>query len=151
MKVKIPYSIQRSIVKILPFIATAIMSASCHKEPYDVVIDWDWNDAPNQELVKRYANDKNVNTVILNLRPYGSNAYSPNNFRNGRNYLENNYFSFNPDKIRGNGDIYVDPNGGAQLPYPLGDTIRGMYAADYDYFTLKGFNIVLGRPPKISR
>jgi len=151
MKLKIPYSIRKSLIKILPFVATAIMSTACHKEPYDVVIDWDWSNPPDKELVKQYANDKNINTVILNLRPCGSTGYSPNNFRNGRNYLENNYFSFNPDKIRGSGDIYVNPNGGAQLPYPCGDEIHGMYLIDSIYFTSKGFGIVRGRPPANSK
>lgn len=151
MKFKIPYSIRKSLIKILPFVATAIMSTACHKEPYDVIIDWDWHNPPDKELIKKYANDKNVNTIILSLRPVSARNISPNGFHRARDSLEVNCFSISPHNIIGRGNIYVDEFNGAQLPYPCGDEILGMYLIDSIYYTSKGFGIARGRPPENSK
>ena len=145
MKFKVPYSIQRSMIKILPFIATAIMSASCQKEPYDVVIDWTWGDLPDKELVNQYANDKNVKTIILNIRPFNSTSFSPYMFHNAYNHFERDYFSGNPKTI-GKGNIYVDEFNGAHLPDPCADDISGMAGIDSVRWTRMGFGIERGFP-----
>ena len=52
----------RVLFMTLPFMATAIMSTACHKEPYDVIIDWDWDKdiglAPSKEVIKKEINKK---------------------------------------------------------------------------------------------
>lgn len=141
----------RVLFMTLPFMATAIMAISCHKEPYDVVIDWDWNNPPDKELVRQYAHDKNIRTIILNLRPFRSDGFSPNAFHRARDSVEINFFSISPYKVIGSGNIYVDEINGAQLPYPCGDGLFGMYLIDSIYYTGNGFGIVRGRPPANSK
>lgn len=145
MKFKVPYSIRKSLIKILPFMATAIMATSCHKEPYDVVIDWTWGDLPDKELVNQYANDKNVKTIILNIRPFNSTSFSPYMFHNARNHFESDYFSGNPKTI-GKGNIYVHEFNGAHLPDPYDDDIGGMAEIDSIGWTRMGFGIERGFP-----
>lgn len=52
----------RVLFMTVPFMATAIMSTACHKEPYDVVIDWTWGpglDATAQkEIIRKEINKK---------------------------------------------------------------------------------------------
>lgn len=115
MKVKFPYSIQRSMIKILPFIATAIMSASCQKE-HDVVIDWNWEDnlgyAPPKEMIRNEINKKNVNTVFINLTSPNSTGYSPGSFHRARDTLQTR-LDIAPGKVLGMGAIYINPEPGA--------------------------------------
>lgn len=149
MKFKVPYGIKKSLVKVLPFMATAIMATSCHKEPYDVVIDWDWVNPPDKELIRQYANDKNTQKIILNLRPYNSTSYTPAIFHRIYDSLYMNCFSIDPAKITGEGNIYVDEFNGAHLPDPYADDITGMAEIDSGKYKQIGFNIERGFP--ISR
>ena len=146
IKQKFPYSIRKSLIKILPFMATAIMATSCQKEPYDVTIDWTWGDLPDKELVTQYANDKNVKTIILNIKPFNSTSFSPYMFHNACNHFRDDYFSGNSKTI-GHGDIYVHRFNGAQLPDPYDDNISGMAEIDSTGWTMMGFSIKRGRPP----
>lgn len=131
---------------MLPFVATAIMATSCHKEPYDVVIDWTWGDLPDKELVNQYKNDKNVKTIILNIRPFNATNFSPYMFHNACDHFESDYFSDNHKTI-GKGDIYVHPFNGAHLPDPHNNDISGMAEIDSIRWTGMGYGIKRGRPP----
>ncbi len=142
MKFKQKYNIG----KVLSLAGLMMLANACHKE-YDAVIDWDWRNPPDKELIKKYANDKNVNTIVLNLLPYSSTGYSPMAFRRARDSLEMNYFSISPHNTIGNGDIYVDEFNGAQLPDPYATDITGMSLPDSIWYTSKGFGIARGKPP----
>lgn len=145
MKFKQKYKIG----KALSLVGLMILANACHKEPYDVVIDWDWYNPPDKELVKQYVNDKDVKTIVLNLRPFNSTGFSPDVFHSARDSLELNYFSLAPTKITGKGAIYLYTFGGtAQLPYPCADTLEGvMYEIDSIYYRSKHFDLVRGAPP----
>ena len=153
MKFKVPYSIKKPLVKILPFMATAIMATSCHKEPYkDITIDWDWMNVPDTNIVKQYATDPLTKTITLNLLPGTTSlCFVPISFNRGYNFLEQNYFSLAPDKIVGSGTIFVDEYGGAHLPNPQEADIYGMSLFDSLRYTSKGFSIARGRPPANSK
>lgn len=146
MKFKVPYSIKKSLVRILPFATVAVMVASCHKEPYDVTIDWTWRNPPDRELIKKYADDRNVKTIVLNLLPCTSGGFSPRAFRRARDSLEINYFSISPHNTVGRGNIYVDEFNGAQLPDPYANNPCGMALEDSIWYANKGFTIVRGSP-----
>ena len=58
MKFKVPYSIKKALIRILPFMATAIMAASCHKEPYkEITVDY-IKHIPNRIAQKVIGEDK---------------------------------------------------------------------------------------------
>ena len=101
---------------LLPFMATAIMATSCHKEPYDVVIDWNWKDnlgwAPPKEMIRDEVNKKNVNTVFINLVSDKSTNHTPYTFHNARDTLQTR-LDIAPGKVRGMGTIYINPEPGA--------------------------------------
>jgi len=145
MKVKIPYSIQRSMIKILPFIATAIMSASCHKEPYDVVIDWDWDKdiglAPSKEVIRKEINKKNVNMVFINLGKQNVTGLPPIALHMARDTLESRT-NLAPGHIRLMGTIYVH----SVLPDVNIDTIAGIGAPDSTWFAQNGLSVQYWRP-----
>ena len=123
MKLKIPYSIRKSLVKILPFMATAIMATSCHKEPYkDITIDWDWTNLPEPTTIQQYATERSTRTITLNLLPSTTGlALCPRSFNRGFNFLEQECFSIAPDKIVGSGTVFVDEQGGGTYIGPAGD------------------------------
>lgn len=147
MKVKVPYSIQRSMIKILPFIATAIMSASCQKEPYDVVIDWNWDKdiAPSKEVIKKEINKKNVNTVFINFNKMNATNLWPAAFHRARDTLQTR-LDIAPGRIRGMGTIQVNSAVGAHLPDVTIDTIAGMALEDSLWFTANGWKVQRLRP-----
>ena len=138
---------------ILPFMATAIMATSCHKEPYkEITVDWDWMNAPDTNIVKQYVADPLTKTITLNLLPgTASLGFVPISFNRGYDFLEQNYFALAPDKIVGSGTIFVDESGGAHLPNPQESDIYGMSLFDSLRYTSKGFSIARGRPPANSR
>lgn len=143
MKFKQKYNIG----KVLSLAGLMMLANACHKEPYkEMVIDWDWNNPPDKELIRQYAADENVKTIVLELLPYTSGGFSPRNFRRARDSLEMNYFSISPHNTIGRGDIYVDEFNGAQLPDPYADNPCGMSAEDSIWYTNKGFTITRGSP-----
>ena len=152
MKFKIPYSIRKSLIKILPFVATAIMSTACHKEPYDVVIDWDWHAnmgwAPKKEVIKSYTDQKNVNSVKIHLfgrdgpdMPVNSSGWRSRAFHKARDTLQTR-IDINPQKVCGMGTIYVNSRNGAHLPADYSENSpSGMSLEDSIWFTSNGWVI----------
>lgn len=144
MKFKQKYKIG----KALSLVGLMILANACHKEPYkEMVIDWDYNNFPDRELIKQYADDKDVKTIVLNLLPYSSSGVYPRLFHTVRDSLENYYFSISPNNTIGRGNIYVDEFNGAQLPDPYATYPSGMALKDSIWYTSKGFSIVRGRAP----
>ncbi len=143
MKVKIPYSIQRSMIKILPFIATAIMSASCHKE-HDVVIDWRTGPiltatTPKETLLTEI-NKKNINTIFLDFGERNMTNWYPLMFHRVHDTLQM-YQDKAQGRIRLVGTFYVSSMYGAHLPDVTIDTIEGMGFPDSVWFTINGLNV----------
>lgn len=153
MKLKIPYSIRKSLIKILPFMATAIMAASCQKEPYkDITIDWDWTNLPEPTTIQQYATERSTRTITLNLLPSTTGlALCPRSFNRGFNFLEQECFSIAPDKIVGSGTVFVDEQGGAHILDPQETDIAGMSLFDSIRCTRMGFSVARGRPPANSK
>ena len=139
------------MIKILPFIATAIMSASCQKE-HDVVIDWNWENLPEPTVIQQYATERSTRTIILHLLPCTSGlSFPPIAFNRGFNFLEQQCFSIAPDKITGSGTVFVDENGGAHLSNPQEADTLGLSLFDSIRSTNMGFSVARGRPPANSR
>ena len=144
MKIRLPYNIRKALL----YVTIAVTMSACHKEPYkEMVIDWDYNNFPDRELIKQYADDKDVKTIVLNLLPYSSSSVYPRLFHTVRDSLENYYFSISPNNTIGRGNIYVDEFNGAQLPDPYATYPSGMALKDSIWYTSKGFSIVRGRAP----
>lgn len=142
MKFKQKYKIG----KALSLVGLMILANACHKEPYDVVIDWTWGDLPDKELVNQYENDKNVKTIILNILPSNATSFSPYMFHNACEHFKSDYFSGN-HKTVGKGNIYVHRFNGAQLPDPYATNTEGMAKLDSIEWTGMGYTIVRGKPP----
>ena len=53
------------IAMFMSLLTGGFMAASCHKETYDIVIDWNWEDnlgyAPPKEMIQNEVDKKNVN------------------------------------------------------------------------------------------
>lgn len=149
MKVKVPYSIQRSMIKILPFIATAIMSASCHKEPYDVVIDWRtdpiFGATSKKKVIQEEINKKNVNMIFLDFGERNFTPWWPAAFNRLHDTMQM-YIDMAPGRIRGMGTIQVNSAVGAHLPDVTIDTIAGMALEDSLWFTANGWKVQRLRP-----
>ena len=144
MKFKQKYKIG----KALSLVGLMILANACNKEPYkEMVIDWDWSNPPDKELIKQYANDKDVKTIVLNLLPYSSSGFNPAGFHRARDTLDINYFSISPHNTIGRGTIYVNEFNGAQLPDPYATDIHGMSLPDSIWYTGKHFKIARGAPP----
>lgn len=145
MKFKVPYSIRKSLIKILPFVATAIMAISCHKTKYDAVIEWDWDIdgawAPPKEMVKTEADKREVENVIIKLTYANCSGVSPKSFHRARDTLQTR-INIAPAKIRLAGKIFVNPQNGAHLP-PIYDPYQpsGMSLEDSIWFTEKGCTV----------
>ena len=144
MKLKIPYSIRKSLIKILPFVATAIMSTACHKEPYDVVIDWNWGinmDATAQkEIIHKEINKKNVNMVFLDFGEQNLTNWAPVEFHRARDTLQT-CLDIAPGRVRGMGTIYVNSRNGAHLPDPFAEDISGMALEDSIWHNANGWKV----------
>lgn len=152
MKFKVPYSIKKSLTRILPFAAAAIMATSCHKEPYDVVIDWNWANnmgwAPPKSDIKYYADKKDVKTVKIHLfgrdgpnMPANSSGWRPREFHIARDTLQTR-ININPQKVCGLGMIYVNSQNGAHLPANYGENSpSGMSLEDSLWYTAHGWKV----------
>ena len=149
MNFKVPYSIRKSLIKILPFMATAIMATSCHKELYDVVINWNWKDnlgyAPPKEMIRNEINKKNVNTVFINLTSPNSTGYALRDFSDARDSLQTR-LDIAPGRVRGMGTIYVNSNNGAHLPDTTYYGTCGMALEDSLWFATNGWKIQRWQP-----
>ncbi len=135
----------RVLFMTLPFMATAIMSTACHKEPYDVIIDWDWDKdiglAPSKEVIKKEINKKNVNMVFINLGKQNVTGLPPIALHMARDTLESRT-NLAPGHIRLMGTIYVH----SVLPDVNIDTIAGIGAPDSTWFAQNGLSVQYWRP-----
>lgn len=145
MKMKVPYNIRKSLARVLPFAMLMGVPAmnSCEKEPgRTVTIDWDWEHFPRSDTVTLCAKQKDVDSIILNLRDYNTTAWSPWGFNNSCNVLEK-VFNIAPDKIRGRGTIIVGHEGGAQMSSTEpGQGLCGMALSDSIRLTGWGFRVM---------
>lgn len=147
MKTKVPYNIKKSLVRILPFamLLGAPAFNSCEKDPMPgrkVAIDWDWEHFPRSDTVELCAKQKDVDSIILNLRDYNTTAWSPWGFFHACNALEK-VFNIAPKKIRGHGTIIVGRELGAQHPtHNIEDEESGMSIYDSIRCTNWGFCVM---------
>lgn len=147
LKQKIPYNIRKSLVKILPWamlLGAPVTTSSCGKDPMPtrkVVIDWDWEHFPNSDTVRLCAKQKDVDSIILNLRDYNTTAWTPWLFNGICNELEK-VFNIAPKKTRGHGTIIVGHEGGAQMQSTEPGQCSGMSLYDSIRCTNWGFLVM---------
>lgn len=146
MQLKQNYSIKKSLLRLLPFLMLA-GAPSCKKqplpepEPYDVVIDWNWDDqmgwAPPVNNVKKYTDNPYVETVYIKLVAPNSSGLTPRHFKLARAELQKCLDL--KDNVRGDGTIFVSRTNGAQLA----DTAQypGMARSDSIWFTNNGWMV----------
>lgn len=140
MKKKIPYNIRKSLIKLLPFAAVAIMASSC-TEKHDVIIDYTWGPVPTpKEVIQNEINKKNVNMVFLNCGEKNVTHWTPSGFHRARDTLQTR-LDIAPGRIRGMGTIYVNSRNGAHLPSVDIDTIEGMGFLDSVWYTANGWKV----------
>lgn len=137
----------QSLLKIAPLVLfVMLMAPACKKtkveptpepEPYDVVIDWNWDTeptfAPPMDLIKKYAQDKYVNNIFINLTSPNSGGMAVKHFSRARDSLQTR-IDVAPTRVRGMGTIFVNRTGGAQLPDTAIYT-AGMALRDSIWFT----------------
>lgn len=139
-------TISKSLVKILPWamLLGAPALNSCEKDPIPtrtVVIDWDWENLPSVDAVRKYVKQSDVKTVNLHILDYPSDGFSTDGFHRAHDSLENRYFSVSP-KVCGSGTIFVDGDNGAHLT-EINTDLSGMLYVDSLWYTSKGFKIKL--------
>lgn len=133
----------RVLFMTLPFVATAIMAASCHKEPYDVVIDWAWDAqslASSKKMIQKEINKKNVNMVFLNFGEMNLTSWNPAGFHKARDTLQTR-LDIAPGRVRGMGTIYVASDNGAHMPDVTERITPGMALEDSIWYTANGWNV----------
>ncbi len=114
----------------------------------DWVIDWEWENAPDTNLIRQYANDPTTRTIVLNLLPSTTAlSFYPIMFHMAYNNIKKKFFSISPSNTIGSGTIFVNKAGGAQLPDPEATNTCGMALVDSVGYTALGFNVKSGRPP----
>ena len=158
MKVKFPYSVRKSLVKILPLSLLMGMAVACSKEkepePWrEAVIPWMWGAgdgiAPPMDTVTFYANDPTIKYIYIHLmqvNTYGT-TWEPIDFNRAHDSLQRR-ININPDKVRGKGVIKVGKDGAHIHP----DTLTkkyGMWEPDSLWYTKNGWRVQRYHP--ISR
>ena len=113
----------------------------------DWVIDWDWHNQPDTNLVNQYVDDPSSRKIILNLLPDNYSAgFSPYTFNMIHRNMKKFYFSKSSNLI-GTGTIFVD-SGGAHLPDTTAHSPLGMASIDSIGFRELGFNVARWYPDK---
>lgn len=143
MKLKQNYSIKKALLRLLP-LAMLMGAPSCKKQPlpepehHNVVIDWDWSVvqdwAPPADMVKKYTNDKYVDTIFIKIYSGKSYLAGPKTLRRSRDSLQKRLDLATHNVIRGQGVILVDrylPNYEPQGP--------GMAVEDSAWFNSHGW------------
>lgn len=134
----------RVLFMTLPFMATAIMSTACHKEPYDVIIDWDWDTciglAPSKEVIQKEINKQNVNIVFINFNEMNVTVWDPASFHMARDTLQTR-LDIAPDRVRGMGTLYVNSRNGAHMPDVTEHITPGMALEDSLWYTANGWKV----------
>lgn len=143
----------QSLLKIAPLVLfIMLMAPACKKtkveptpEPqhYNVVIDWNWDVdvglAPPMDTIRKYTNNQYVDTVFINLTYPNATTFLPRHFRKAHDTLQTR-IDLAPEKVWGKGGIYVNSQGGAQLPgYDV--HIYGMALPDSVWFTGRGWAV----------
>lgn len=140
----------RVLFMTLSLAGLMMLANACQKEPYDVVIDWNWEDnlgyAPPKEMIQNEINKKNVNTVFINLTSPNSTGHTPGMFHRAREALQTR-LDIAPGRVRGMGTIYVNSRNGAHLPNPTDDDNCGMSLTDSLWYTANGWKVQRLTPP----
>ena len=140
-----------NIGKTLSLAGLMMLANACHKEPYDVVIDWDWDKdvglAPSKEVIQKEINKKNVNIVFINFNKMNATSLWPAAFHRARDTLQTR-LDIAPGRIRGMGTIQVNSAVGAHLPDVTIDTIAGMALEDSLWFTANGWKVQRWQPSR---
>lgn len=134
------------IVMLMSLLTGASVMTSCHKEPYDVVIDWDWDNnyglglAPSKEIIQNELNKKNVNTVFINFNEMNKTNWNPASFHRARDTLQTR-LDMAPGRVRGMGTIYVASDNGAHMPDVTEMITSGMALEDSIWYTANGWKV----------
>lgn len=146
---KKPSALKLWLLRVIPtaLIGTLTMAASCNK-PEDpkptknITLTWDieegWDNI-HMDTIKKYADQPDVKTVDLHLKDcyYKTSSFTPDVFHSVCDSVEKR-FKYS-DKVKGSGTIFVDRQGGAQLP----DLEHGIGMAELDSirFKMMGYDI----------
>lgn len=122
-----------------------------------IVFDWGYNMLPDNDTVRKYANNPKYDTIILQSAPanYITCTYMPFDFHYARQILQQQleYVRSSGKYGNGNGPIYVNKSGGAHLPnvyeFVPGEQTPGMSTEDSTYCATNGYGILRG-PNKSS-
>lgn len=139
MKFKQKYKIG----KALSLVGLMILANACHKEPYDVVIDWTWDGhglAPSKEIIQNEINKKNVNMVFINFNEMNVTNWDPASFHRARDTLQTR-LDLAPGRIRGMGTMYVNSLNGAHMPDVNEYMASGMALEDSLWYTANGWKV----------
>lgn len=139
---KTPYNIRKALIKILPFMATAIMASACGKK-HDVVIDWVWSPeyvSSSKEVIQKEVNKKNVNMVFLNFNEMNLTNWDPALFHAARDTLQTR-LDIAPGRVRGMGTICVNSQHGAHMPDITEHITPGMALEDSLWYTANGWKV----------
>lgn len=137
MKFKQKYKIG----KALSLVGLMILANACHKEPYDVIIDYTWGPIPTpKEVIQKEINKKDVNMVFLNCGEKNLTNWSPADFHCARDTLQTR-LDIAPGRIRGMGTIYVNSAHGAHLSDVNEHLVAGMALEDSIWYTANGWKV----------
>ena len=139
MKFKQKYNIG----KALSLAGLMMLANACHKEPYDVIIDWTWNGhglAPSKEVIQKEINKKNVNMVFINFNEMNKTNWNPAAFHKARDTLQTR-LDIAPGRVRGMGTIYVNTRNGAHMPDVTEHITPGMALEDSLWYTANGWKV----------
>lgn len=139
------------IVMFMSLLTGASVMTSCQKEPYDVVIDWDWDTciglAPSKEVIQKEINKKNVNMVFINFNEMNVTVWDPASFHMARDTLQTR-LDIAPDRVRGMGTLYVNSRNGAHMPDVTETITPGMALEDSLWYTTNGWKVQRLHPLK---
>lgn len=150
MKMKAPYNIYRSLLKVLPIVflmGTPAMNSCKPDDTSDLhitgIATWNWNEnlenAPTKEYIQGMADNEYISEIHIVLHPKEVPFFTGANFHAARNTLQK-LIDINPDKIKGSGEICPNPVNGASLPFP--DSTRyGMAKEDSIWFCQNGWHV----------
>ena len=144
--------ILKALVQIAPLVLfVMLMAPACKKnkdeptlpEPivqHDVVVDWNWDDgigyAPPMDTIKKYAQDKYVNNIFINLTDPNSTGMGVKHFRRAHDSLQTR-IDVAPTRVRGMGTIYPTR---ADIP-DFDPFVIGMCIEDSLWFTNHGWAV----------
>ena len=141
MKLRLPYNIHKTLFKILPMsLLLGAAVSGCKPDEPNIqatgLIIWNWNEnlenAPDKKTVKAFADNEYVSEVHISMQPKNVPYFTGATFNAARDTLQK-LIDINPDKVKGSGEIRVNPVNGATFLSP-DSTMYGMAIDDSIWF-----------------